>query len=390
MDVAALERGRAALPRGQCAPMLYTTGALLRRANERKGTFAVLNVQSCGPCRYALFGRGYRHALERLGRDPVTFLELGQTVESLFEVLGRFGAPRAVDAIVAADALSECTHRLRPYENEPGGIDAAARRASRALSTLIEAGSDPVDALRDVSGWHEGLWAVGPDALARAAVVGEPWSLHVEGDGQLNLPRLLARAGVEVEIPPLATWLAYLAWQARQPSFGGGPKRLDSDIGLVRSFEARLGARVEAAGAAAGLEGFELPDVHALSALAAPYITPAIRGGYGHLEIGLALQAKRERRAHFVISVKSFGCIPSAGISDAILPTALGDMPYLSLEVCADGEAARESRIAMRVAAALDLAEEERGQRPPGSIGRASPLSRAPARPTRSAPRRAR
>ena len=34
-------------------------------------------------------------------------------------------------------------------------------------------------------------------------------------------------------------------------------------------------------------------------------------------------------------------------------------MAFLSLEVCGDGEAARESRLSLRVAAVLDAAEDE-------------------------------
>ncbi len=364
LDVDALERGRAALPRGQCAPMLYTTGALLRRASQRGRPLTMLDIQSCGPCRYALFGRGYRHALERLGLPPLELIELGQRVETLVEAFGHSGAHKAIDALVAADALREAAHRLRPYERTPGAIDAAARTASASVARRIEAHEDPIEALEAVAGWHEGRWSVGQRALARAALVGEPWSLHVEGDGQLNLPRLLARAGVEVEIAPFATWLAYLAWQTRQPRFGGddSPRFASIDGGLVNAFEAHLEQSYRRAGAALGLEGFEVPDIDELTELASPHLTPSIRGGYGHLEIGLALKAKCDRRAHFTISVKSFGCIPSAGISDAILPSALGELPFLSLEVCADGEAARESRLAMRVAAALDEAERELGE----------------------------
>ena len=163
---------------------------------------------------------------------------------------------------------------------------------------------------------------------------------------------------MEVEIPPAGTWLAYLAWQARQAPFGGDDRGAPG-LDVVRRFESELADGYAEAADVAGLGDFAPPDMDALAALARPHLSPSILGGYGHVELGFALQAVEARRAHVVISVKSFGCIPSAGIADAILPTVLGDVPYLSLEVCADGEAARESRLAMRVAAAIERAEAE-------------------------------
>jgi len=78
------------------------------------------------------------------------------------------------------------------------------------------------------------------------------------------------------------------------------------------------------------------------------------------VEIGRAARARARRSAHVVFSVKSFGCIPSAGIADGIVPTVLGDdVAYLSVEVSGDGDAARESRIMLRAAAAVAAAEQE-------------------------------
>lgn len=369
MDADAQEHGRAALPRGQCAPMLYTTGALIRAAKTQPGPVRALNVQSCGPCRYALFGAGWERALEREGLGPIELVGLEASLASLRTP----GLRRAVEAVVAADALAETAHRLRPYELRRGAIDDAARAVAIAASERIAHGHSPLRVLAEARGWHTGLWCVSPTPLARAVLVGEPWSLHVVGDGRLHLPRVLAAAGVEVEVPPFGTWLAYLAWQARR----------DGAVPTVARFEAELAELYAAACDAAGIEGFAPPDVDALAALAAPHLDLAIRGGYGHVEVGLALAAAAERRAHVVISVKSFGCIPSAGISDAILPAALGETPYLSLEVCADGAAARESRLAMRVAHALDAADEELSATGTGF----APLAFDPLRPPRG-PRR--
>jgi predicted nucleotide-binding protein (sugar kinase/HSP70/actin superfamily) len=104
----------------------------------------------------------------------------------------------------------------------------------------------------------------------------------------------------------------------------------------------------------------DLPDVEQLASWAAPYLPAAWRGGYGHVEVGLAARARFEQRAHAVISVKSFGCIPSSGVCDGIVPRVLGDaVAFLALEVSEDAVATRESRLVLQIAAAQARASAE-------------------------------
>lgn len=357
VDRAALERGRAALPRGQCAPLLYTTGALLEAVGAASNRpLAYMGLSSCGPCRYAVFEDGWRRAVTEAHPDAdVGFLRLMQSPLDMTERFGSRAVVQLIEAVVVADAVAEQVRRLAPSVTDAAALDAAAGAAVQAIGAELASGADPLVALARHADWHRPIARCAPGPLARVALVGEPWSLHADGDGQLHLPRLLAAAGVEIEVPPVALWIAYVLWQHRNVRWGA--ERPDASAKrAAAALERFLAEAIEEAGAIAGLGGFVLPDVEALAELAAPHLPPTLLGGYGHLEVGLAARAKRERRAHAVISVKSFGCIPSSGTSDGILPTVLGDLPFLALEVCGDGEAARESRLMMRVAAARERA----------------------------------
>lgn len=358
-DDEALDRGRSALPRGQCAPMLYTTGALLRAAEAIPDPLRVLSIRSCGPCRYALFESGQRRALTELGRRDVSFLTLDQDADGLLALFGTDGVDRLLSALAVADVLAEMNRRLAPHVSSIPELDATLTSAASAICDAVAAGGCPIEAMAARRDWHRDLARRPARPLARALLVGEPWSLHVQGDGQLNLPRVLARAGVETEAPPFALWLRYLAWQLRAGPWGAQPTPCSAALELSLQIETRLCAAIASAAQAAGLGGFSVPDPTVLAHLASPFIDPVVRGGYGHVEIGLAVRARIERRAHLVLSVKSFGCIPSSGVSDAILPTALEGLPHLAVEVCGDGEAARESRLVLRVASALHAAEAE-------------------------------
>lgn len=363
MDRDAYERGRARLARNPCAPLLYTTGALLRTAGalEPHARATALGLTTCGPCRFALFAPAWRRALDAEARARVEILAIGQDAASLRALLESEGADAILDALAAGDVLAEVVRRLRPYVEEPDVLDEAAARALASIVSRIESGTTPIDALAAERAFHVHLPRRAPSPLGRVALIGEPWSLHVDGAPQLHLARVLARAGIELEAPPLSLWVALRAWEARQPAWGaqsGGPS-VEASLAL----DAQIRDALARACAALGLGGMQLPDLDALEALAAPWLPSDVRGGYGHVEVALALRARAERRAHVVISIKSFGCIPSSGLADAIVPAALaqgGDaMPFLALEVSHDGAAARESRLMMRVAGALHEAERE-------------------------------
>lgn len=360
LDRAALERGRAALPRGQCAPLLYTTGALLDAVGSLAGEPALyLGLGSCGPCRYALFEDAWRRAVSSRHPDAdLGFAMLRQSPEALERRFGAGAFTRLVRTLVAADAVAERIRRLGPRVESLEALDASAEHAVRTLCEELAVGADPIEALAHRAGWHDEIGLRDEPPRARALVIGEPWSLHVNGDGQLDLPRLLAGAGMEVEIPPAALWIAYSLWRERAVPWGGSAPAAAS-VDAVRAMEAILSETVAEASRAAALDGFALPDLDALADLAAPHLPPGLLGGYGHVEVGLAAQARLLRRVHLVISVKSFGCIPSSGIADGIVPTVLGDLPFLALEISGDGEAARESRLSMRIAAAVERAGRE-------------------------------
>lgn len=389
LDADAYDRGRASLPRGQCAPALYTAGALLRTASEREarrhGPSTYLALGSCGPCRFSMFDVAWRRALAGAGHAELSIHEVASSIDGLVAAVGREGAFACLDAILAGDALAEATRRLRPHAREPDDVDREARRAAVAIAAHLREGHDAIEALATTRGWHleiaraTTLGTLHTRPLARATLVGEPWSVHVDGDPQLNVARVLARAGVEIDAPPHALWIAYLLWTVRAPAWSTNVLPTESARASAAALEETFLARFAQAMSAAGLVGYALPSIDELEALAAPHLPSTSRGGYGHVEIGLAMRAARDRRAHLVISVKSFGCIPSSGIGDAILPTALGDLPFLSLEVSHDGAAARESRLGLRVGAAREAARAEwehaRTRRPGARVVELDPLA---------------
>ena len=361
LDADAYARGQSALPRGQCAPLLYTTGALLRSA-EASGVQRLgwVSPRTCGPCRYSAFESAWARALKRAGRTDVEIISVDQSIESLRGLLSPEGAWRVLDALLVADVLREMVNRLRPHVVDATELETAAEGMRRRIADASAGGVAPIESLRREASALRGLERKPARPLGRAMLVGDPWSLHVEGDGQLNLGRALADAGMEIEQPPFALWIDYLAWQRRSAPFGAAPTPGLAEVTAAQDLSMLLHERLAQAAVAAGLGGVALPSQDELEELAVPHLSPELRGGYGHVEVALAVRAARDRRAHVVFSVKSFGCSPSSGISDAIVPRALcNQLPFLAVEVSGDGEAARESRLTLRVATALEQARRE-------------------------------
>ncbi len=99
-----------------------------------------------------------------------------------------------------------------------------------------------------------------------------------------------------------------------------------------------------------------------LADLSRDYYLPEIRGGEGHMEVGKVIHAAQHDKAHLVISVKPFGCLPSSGVSDGIQSLVTARHPnanFLPIETSGDGAINVHSRVQMALFRARKKAKEE-------------------------------
>src|SRR5690606_2403787 len=85
-------------------------------------------------------------------------------------------------------------------------------------------------------------------------------------------------------------------------------------------------------------------------ALAHEHYDDELRGGEGHMEVGKLIDCVAERRAHMVVSVKPFGCVPSSGVSDGVQSLIASRYPeaiFLAVETTGDGKVNAQSRVQM-------------------------------------------
>ena len=95
--------------------------------------------------------------------------------------------------------------------------------------------------------------------------------------------------------------------------------------------------------------------------MAQPYYHRFARGGEGHLEVAKNIYYTVHKKAHMVLSLKPFGCMPSTqsdGTQSAVM-NHFKDMIFLPIETSGEGEINAHSRVQMALGEAKAKAKLE-------------------------------
>lgn len=386
--------------------------------------YVFFTAGSCGPCRFGMYEAEYRLGVQNAGFDGFRIL-LFQQDDGINAASGEAGLKFTVDfglgafnAINFGDVLNDVCCQLRPYEVKGGETDrgfkdvmelltAAIRdrrmfrvndRAPAWLATRIMAnriaesvthttgkivdhlwGKQTADALRAA---RERLEQIEVDRLRvkpLVKVTGEFFAQTTEGDGNFHMFQFLEREGAEIKVEPIANWIMYLLWQAKahhkdrkwldvtKPQPWEVHNRALAELkfrqkqmffGIGEALYAHLYRRV-----INGLGGIAHPllDMQELAALAQPYYHRFARGGEGHLEVAKNIYYTVHKKAHMVLSLKPFGCMPSSqsdGVQSAVM-NHFKDMIFLPIETSGEGEINAHSRVQMALGEAKAKAKLE-------------------------------
>jgi predicted nucleotide-binding protein (sugar kinase/HSP70/actin superfamily) len=115
-----------------------------------------------------------------------------------------------------------------------------------------------------------------------------------------------------------------------------------------------------------GLHDVHLSDMDEVAKAASPYYNNHLRGGEGHMEVGKLILNVVQKKTTMTLSVKPFGCMPSAGVSDGVQSLITERHPeaiYCAIETNGDGAVNVYSRVQMmlfkaRLAAKAEFAEQ--------------------------------
>lgn len=265
-DEEAYELGYRYCSPGQCNPLYFTAGSLLKflQELERRGLsrseiirrYVFFFPLSCGPCRFGMYEADYRAALRLAGFADfrvVPFNLHGGIHQDEREGL-RYGIDFGLGiykALLLADLLRDMTFQIRPYERRPGETDrvfqhcldrvAAHLREAVAEGCREEAASARSEAgrVRKVVRWsrkirqhlrgrgfrevldecRRRIAAIEVDRLQVKPVVkltGELFAHLTEGPGNYGMFSVLEEEGAEVFPDPLGAMLTHLLYQRRR------------------------------------------------------------------------------------------------------------------------------------------------------------------------------
>jgi predicted nucleotide-binding protein (sugar kinase/HSP70/actin superfamily) len=435
-DVAGFQTGKEFGNNGQCNPTYFTVGNLVQYLQflEKQGLsrqhildhYVFFTAGSCGPCRFGMYEAEYRFALKNAGFDGFRVL-LFKDSDGIKAESGEPGLKFSVDfgfgmlnAMHLGDVINDLVYQIRPFEATKGETDRVFRETVDGLcADLKNRKAFEIEQLApdwakpkfknnkilrntfNVFGkWHEHMWgkdylnalhnakerlnSIEVDRLRVKPVVkitGEFWAQITEGDGNFHMFEFLEREGAQVIVEPIATWVAYLMYQAKAHATAkwpvNRPHRNPKWYELKKQFVNYIGLRKKlwAIGAGQRMWNFfyhrtiehlggithHLVPQTELAELAHPFYNQFARGGEGHLEVGKNVYYTIHKLCHMVLALKPFGCMPSSqsdGVQSAVI-NKFKDMIFLPIETSGEGEVNAHSRVQMALGEAKVKAKAE-------------------------------
>lgn len=390
-DNAALQVGKEFGNRGQCNPTYYTVGNLIKylirlRDEEQISTeniiknYVFLTSSACGPCRFGMYATEYRKALRDAGFEGfrVVSFKNSDGLNQSSKNSGIAMVPRffitILKAIVCGDILNILGYRIRPYEIDVGSTDKALEQCRQIVATALLEKASLNKAMKKC---HNVLNALKVDRTRikpKVSIIGEFWAMTTEGDGNYRLQRFLEEEGAECDIQPVTNWILYLIWneefkvaeheyltpdELNKTKWNFSPMKKKLLMKLAKTILTKVFYKFAKS---AGLTNYHLPDMDEIAAVSHQYYLNQLKGGEGHMEVGKLIQTVTKKKAHLLLSVKPFGCMPSSGVSDGVQSLITSKYPeanFLAIETSGDGATNVYSRIQMSLYKARMSAESD-------------------------------
>lgn len=395
-DNEALRFGKEFGNRGQCNPTYFTVGNLVKflcHLRDKKGMrtedivkkFVFVTAGACGPCRFGMYVTEYRKALRDAGFDGfrvILFQQTGGFAQATGEDVGlRMDMDfftSLTKAILAGDVVNALGYRIRPYEVEPGATDAAMQKAKQEVYDAFVEKKSVLLAMLRAKKHFEAVKVDRTIVKPKASIIGEFWAMTTEGDGNYQLQRFLEKEGAEVDIQLVTAWLLYMLWEGQRDTrerkyLRGADQAMYglASLGTFGVFKRELTLHAaewlcrgifQTFAHAGGLYGYKLPNMDEIAQIAHEHYHNDLRGGEGHMEVGKLIQNVVMSKAHMTVSVKPFGCMPSAGVSDGVQSLITEKYPgtiFCPVETSGDGAVNFYSRVQMYLFKAKAAAQAE-------------------------------
>ncbi|MDI6858692.1 MAG: hypothetical protein QME71_10300 [Dehalococcoidia bacterium] len=386
-DNECLSIGKEYCNRGQCNPTYYTIGSLLKflldlrkqgmSDSEIERQYAMFWASDCGPCRMGMYEADMRKALKAAGfpNFRIAMIDIAHGLDIDQESAGVRIRPitfwRGGRVAISADLVADIASQVRPYEVRPGETDAVTAEALRRLRIAAREGHS---ARKTMVGIRKLFNEVEMDYLRvkpRVKVTGEFFLKHAEGESNHLLLKWLEDEGAEVARETIGAWFEYMIWLNELKVLDRlFVKPDEKGMGTANPWLVWLGLRAGKLLAETvylfyrALMNFKpqpLPVMSKLDKYSEGYYEKRLIAGEGHLEVTKHIYMVKHSKAHMLISVKPFGCMPST-VSDGVQAKVVSDLVdtvFVPIETTGDGEVLVKSRVQMKLQEAKEKAREE-------------------------------
>ncbi len=214
-----------------------------------------------------------------------------------------------------------------------------------------------------------------------AKITGEFWAMTTVGAGNFHMFRYLENEGAALLIEPVSSLIQFLFSKGKLRLQNRREMVLNNGVRHWWNFRKQLGNYLEyykkLLALILGNSIFRREYARRLQALGGnthmlirqtilqtlgnPYFNINIEGGEGYMEIAKNIYYHEHFKAHMVISLKPFGCMPSTqsdGAQAAVVERNK-EMIFLPLETAGEGETNAQSRVLMALSDARAKAKKE-------------------------------
>ncbi len=393
---AAFQAGKEFGNRGQCNPTYFTVGNLVQylimlrdkhgmTATEIVDKYVFLTAGACGPCRFGMYVTEYRKALRDAGFDGfrvMLFQQTGGMKQATGEASGLELGPAffwgLAKGMFIGDVINAMGYRIRPYELEAGATNKAIEDAKRIIYSALAQKTNIMAAIWKCKPLFQAVKVDRTMVKPKVSIIGEFWAMTTEGDGNYQLHEFLEGEGAECDIQLVAAWVLYMLWEGRHDTqdradlrspdkakYGladAGPWGVGTRLLSLAGGEIAVRGLFQVFAHTMGLYDYHLPDMNKIAEISHDYYNNDLRGGEGHMEVGKLIMNVTMSKAHMTLSVKPFGCMPSAGVSDGVQSCITEKFPgtiYCPVETSGDGRVNFYSRVQMYLFKAKMAAQTE-------------------------------
>jgi len=390
-DFTDLTVGREYCNRGQCNPTYYTVGNLIHHLHELKQHMSVEEIEknyvfltagSCGPCRFGMYESEYRKAVIDAGFENFRIILFqqdggvgqlgGDSEEGPGLDLNKDFIVGLLKSILIGDLINGAVNKIKPYEIEPGATVKAKTEVVALLANTMQKKTSVLSSLRKAKNIFSKIECDYTQIKPMVKITGEFWASLTEGQGNYFFKDWLVEEGAEVKMEPLTTWIEHLLYSREivaqnhrgitQEETGIGEKE-NPYIKELKLFALRrvLNTFYNVYRGAMGWKVNNTVNNRVLANLAHEYYNKHQGGGEAYMEVGSLIYLGKHKKAHLMVSVKPFGCLPSTA-SDGVQSKVMTDYPnilFLPLETSGDSEVNFKSRAQMVLFEAKQKAQEE-------------------------------